>query len=59
MMNERGDKGEDQSKPGKEGIKLYGGVFVAPQWGESKNVAFTYRLTVGEIEKDPKSFNFT
>ena len=34
------------------GIRLYGGGFVAPQWGESKNVAFTHRLTVGEIEKD-------
>ena len=52
MMNERSDKGEDQSKPGNGGIKLYGGGFVAPQWGESKNVAFTYRLTVGEIENN-------
>ena len=52
MMNERSDKAAEQSKPDKGGIKLYGGSFVAPQWGEAKNVAFTYRLTVGEIEKD-------
>ena len=50
MMNERSDKTEDQSNPGKDGIRLNGGRFVAPQWGDARNVAFTYRLTVGAIE---------
>jgi hypothetical protein len=31
MMNERGDKTEEQSNPGKDGIKLNGGSFAAPQ----------------------------
>jgi hypothetical protein len=52
MMNERSDKTEEQSILGKDGIKLNGGSFVAPQWGEAKNVAFTYRLTVGEIKNN-------
>jgi hypothetical protein len=52
MMNERTDKTEEQSILGKDGIKLNGGSFVAPQWGEAKNVAFTYRLTVGEIKNN-------
>jgi hypothetical protein len=52
MMNEWSDKTEEQSNRGKEGIKLNGGSFVAPQWGEAKNVAFTYRLAVGGIESN-------
>jgi hypothetical protein len=52
MMNERSDRAEEQSEPVKGGIKLYGGNFVAPQWGKATNVAFTYRLTVGEIAND-------
>ena len=52
MMNERSDKAEEQSKPDQGGIKLSGGSFVAPKWGESTNVAFTYRFTVGQIEKN-------
>jgi len=34
-------------------LKLQGGVFVAPEWGSAKNVAFKYRLTIGSI-KDGK-----
>jgi len=52
MMNERSDKTDEQSKPGEVGIKLFGGNFIAPKWGDATNVAFTYRLTVGEIEHD-------
>jgi hypothetical protein len=52
MMNERSDKTGQQSNPGKNGIKLSGGSFTAPKWGEAANVAFTYRLTVGGIEND-------
>jgi len=33
-------------------IRLYGGSFVAPQWGPTKNAAFRYRLTVGKIENN-------
>ena len=52
MMNERSEKTEVQDNPGKDGIKLNGGSFVAPERGEAKNVAFTYRLTVGAIESN-------
>ena len=33
-------------------ISMHGGIFVAPQWGERKNAAFRYRLTVGEVTHD-------
>lgn len=53
MMNERSDKtAEEQNTSGQTGIKLNGSSFVAPQWGKAKNVAFTYRLTVGEIKNN-------
>ena len=52
MMNERSDKTEEQNTSGQAELKLNGGNFVAPQWGEAKNVAFTYRLTVGEIKNN-------
>jgi hypothetical protein len=52
MMNEKSYEAEGQSQPGKGGIKLYGGSFVAPRWGDATNAAFMYRLTVGEVEKD-------
>jgi hypothetical protein len=55
MMNERSDKTAEQTHPGKDGIKLDGGNFVAPQWGAAKNVAFTYRLNVGAIENDSQT----
>ncbi len=52
MMNEKSSPGEGQAPAGKGGIKLYGGSFVAPRWGEATNAAFMYRLTVGEVEND-------
>jgi hypothetical protein len=52
MMNERSDKAEEPSKSGRAEIKLNGGSFVAPQWGEAKNVAFTYRLTISAIKNN-------
>jgi Protein of unknown function (DUF1579) len=52
MMNERSDKTEEQSNLGEDSIRLNGGSFVAPEWGEARNVAFTYRLTVGEIKNN-------
>jgi hypothetical protein len=36
-------------------LKLQGGVFVAPEWGSAKNVAFRYRLSIGEIEGDKQT----
>jgi hypothetical protein len=48
MMNERSDRIEGQGNPGRDGIRLNGGSFIAPQWGEAKNVAFTYRQPGGE-----------
>jgi Protein of unknown function (DUF1579) len=52
MMSEKSNVAAEQSKPSKGGIKLYGGSFVAPRWGEATNAAFMYRLTIGEVEKD-------
>jgi hypothetical protein len=51
MMNERSES-SGPAEPGKDGIKLYGGRFVAPRWGDATNVGFTYRLTMGEIQDD-------
>jgi hypothetical protein len=33
-----------------EELKLQGGSFLAPEWGDSKNVTFKYRLTIGIIK---------
>lgn len=53
MMNEKSYGAGIQNNPhDKGGITLYGGSFVAPRWGAATNVAFLYRLTVGEVEKD-------
>lgn len=53
MMNEKSYEPYVQGKKHDEGgITLYGGSFVAPQWGEATNVAFRYRLTIGEIENN-------
>jgi hypothetical protein len=51
MMNERSE-GSGPVEPGTDGIKLQGGRFVAPRWGDATNVEFTYRLTMGEIQDD-------
>ena len=56
MMNERslaaGAQGKSQHRGG---LTLYGGGFVAPQWGKSKNVPFRYRLVVGHVEKEQQA----
>ncbi len=31
-------------------VELIGTSFVAPQWGEKKNVPFMYRLTLGPVQ---------
>jgi hypothetical protein len=33
-------------------LTLYGGRFVAPQWGESKDVPFRYRIVVGLVKEE-------
>lgn len=48
MMNERG-VGANGSTSKSDSINLLGGMFVAPQWGDTKNGAFRYRLVVGPI----------
>jgi hypothetical protein len=48
MMNERSNAIDSASTR----INLEGGTFVAPQWGNATNVAFTYRLVIGSIERD-------
>jgi hypothetical protein len=48
MMFEKTDEPPAPGAP----VKLWGGTFVAPQWGEMKNAGFRYRLEVGPIEKD-------
>lgn len=52
MMNERSRPVEIRSKSqDKAPITLYGGKFIAPQWGNAKNVPFRYRIVVGDVIK--------
>jgi hypothetical protein len=53
MMNERSHGGASSGRDADQrGITLFGESFVAPQWGDAKNAAFRYRLTVGDVEHD-------
>jgi hypothetical protein len=53
MMNERSLTAAPQGKSEHRGaLTLYGGRFVAPQWGESKNVPFRYRIVVGLVKEE-------
>jgi Protein of unknown function (DUF1579) len=52
MMNERSRLVEAGSKSQNQApITLYGGKFIAPQWGNAKNVPFRYRIVVGDVNK--------
>jgi hypothetical protein len=56
MMNERSLAAGAQGKSRhRGGLTLYGGRFVAPQWGESENVPFRYRIVVGHVEKEQQA----
>ena len=56
MMTERSRAAAPQGKSQHRGmLTLYGGRFVAPQWGESKNVPFRYRIVVGRVEKEQQA----
>ena len=53
MMNERSLAAAPEGKSEHRGVlTLYGGRFVAPQWGESQNVPFRYRIVVGRVKED-------
>ena len=49
LMTERGSRIAAESAPA-EALSLQGGVFLAPQWGDTKNVPFSYRLTLGAVK---------
>lgn len=43
--------GSPQASPDPAGeLRLQGGRFLAPAWGELKNVPFRYRLTIGPVQ---------
>ena len=53
MMNERSHKADVAGESQDSGAKtLYGGTFVATQWGEARNVPFRYRIVIGEVVKE-------
>jgi hypothetical protein len=51
MMNER------SAGPTAVGgdVTLYGGMFIAPQWGAARNLPFRYELVVGPIRADTQT----
>lgn len=51
MMNEKSSAATRRNAR-EDVIRLQGGRFVAPQWGEARDVAFSYRLEVGKIENN-------
>jgi hypothetical protein len=56
MMNERSlAAGPEEKRERPSALTLYGGRFVAPQWGESKNVPFRYRIVIGNVEKEQQT----
>jgi hypothetical protein len=52
MMNERSVAASVRGKSRQGTLTLHGSRFVAPQWGEAKNVPFRYRIVVDPVEKD-------
>jgi hypothetical protein len=52
MMNERSANQDFSGRAKDEVLNMFGGSFVAPQWGDVKNAAFMYRLTIGVVEND-------
>jgi len=50
MMVEKGNTVVGASAGERTALALSGGRFVAPEWGKMKNVAFRYRLEVGQIQ---------
>jgi hypothetical protein len=54
LMVEMSLPADPQRVPAAE-LKLQGGVFLAPEWGNAKNVPFRYRLSIGQIENDKQT----
>jgi hypothetical protein len=56
MMNERsratGAQGHSSQAAA---LTLYGGRFVAPQWGPAQNVPFRYRIVIGTVDRGQQS----
>jgi hypothetical protein len=52
MMTEKSRPVLASSGMGEGAIALQGGTFVAPQWGQMKNMAFRYRLALGPIQNN-------
>ena len=53
LMVEQSERVADPARSGE--LKLKGSSFTAPQWGNAKNVRFTYRLTLGAIENNQQT----
>lgn len=51
MMNER-SYDDVQRRNGGQALSLWGDMFVAPQWGDTANAAFRYRLSIGPVQKN-------
>jgi hypothetical protein len=51
MMNERSSDASFGTA-GSPGVNLLGGTFIAPQWGNTANAAFRYRIVVGLVQND-------
>jgi len=48
LMTERSEEGAAAATP-EAVLNLHGGTFLAPTWGEARNVRFSYRLTIGPV----------
>ncbi|MBV9182504.1 MAG: DUF1579 family protein [Acidobacteria bacterium] len=55
MMNERGSFSKSHDQRGNEPLSLWGDIFVAPQWGNTANAAFRYRIVIGPINENGQS----
>ncbi len=52
MMNERSYGNSNQGTDGSQPLSLWGGIFVAPKWGDANDAAFRYRIVIGPISQD-------
>jgi Protein of unknown function (DUF1579) len=56
MMNERSRATGGQGHAAQAAaLTLYGGRFVAPQWGPAQNVPFRYRIVIGALDRDQQT----
>ncbi|MBV9180461.1 MAG: DUF1579 family protein [Acidobacteria bacterium] len=52
MMNERSNGDSAEERKDKQPLNLWGGIFVAPKWGDADNVAFRYRLMISPVQEN-------